>query len=291
MNFPNSLRISLARQTVQFFQPNPAGSLRRASYKIGLRLISPVRTAMAPSRSADVFTATMPATRRKATAHARRSPSSSKKARKRFINATKRINLSPIFKATRTLTIRREIGKTLPRSSGFSRRGWVWRLRHGPTVWRGYPGSARARSREQTYLWLEIGLESMYDRTLAWVNRGHDAQRIYRRRRSEQRNATLRVCTHLILGFPGESREEMLATPALFNRLGIDGVKLHNLHVIKNTAVGEVLSSGPSSAVEPRAIRRPGARFSRTLRSRNDRPPALGGNLSRNHGGAGLVGR
>jgi radical SAM superfamily enzyme len=39
----------------------------------------------------------------------------------------------------------------------------------------------------------------------------------------------------LILGFPGESRDEMLATPALLNRLGVDGVKLHNLHVIKNT--------------------------------------------------------
>jgi radical SAM superfamily enzyme len=45
----------------------------------------------------------------------------------------------------------------------------------------------------------------------------------------------LRICTHLILGFPGESRAEILATPALLNRLGIDGVKLHNLHVIKNT--------------------------------------------------------
>jgi radical SAM protein (TIGR01212 family) len=86
----------------------------------------------------------------------------------------------------------------------------------------------------ETYLWLEIGLESMYDHTLAWVNRGHGlADYLDAVARAKARR--LRVCTHLILGFPGESRADILATPALFNRLGIDGVKLHNLHVIKNT--------------------------------------------------------
>ncbi|MGH7852055.1 MAG: TIGR01212 family radical SAM protein [Candidatus Binatia bacterium] len=89
---------------------------------------------------------------------------------------------------------------------------------------------------EQTYLWLEIGLESMYDRTLAWVNRGHDlGDYIDAVERAKERN--VRVCTHLILGFPGESRQEMLATSHLLNRLEIDGVKLHNLHVIKDTVL------------------------------------------------------
>jgi radical SAM protein (TIGR01212 family) len=54
----------------------------------------------------------------------------------------------------------------------------------------------------------------------------------------------LRVCTHLILGFPNESREEMLATSDLFNRLDIDGVKLHNLHVIKNTVLEKLYRQG-----------------------------------------------
>ena len=95
----------------------------------------------------------------------------------------------------------------------------------------------------QTYLWLEIGLESMYDRTLAWVNRGHGLS-AYIDGVSRAKARGLRVCTHLILGFPGESREEMLATPALFNRLGIDGVKLHNLHVIKNTQLEKYYRRG-----------------------------------------------
>jgi uncharacterized protein len=96
---------------------------------------------------------------------------------------------------------------------------------------------------KQTYLWLEIGLESMYDRTLAWVNRGHGlSEYIDAVRRAKDRG--LRICTHLILGFPGESREEILRTPELLNRLGIDGVKLHNLHVIKNTPMEKLYQSG-----------------------------------------------
>jgi radical SAM protein (TIGR01212 family) len=95
----------------------------------------------------------------------------------------------------------------------------------------------------QTYLWLEIGLESMYDRTLAWVNRGHNlADYIDAVERAKKRS--LRICTHLILGFPGETREEMLATPRLLNRLEVDGVKLHNLHVIKDTVLEKLYRRG-----------------------------------------------
>lgn len=99
---------------------------------------------------------------------------------------------------------------------------------------------------KETYLWLELGLESMHDRTLAWVNRGHGLRDyIDAVTRAKARN--LRICTHLILGFPGESREEMLRTPELLNRLGVDGVKLHNLHVIKNTALEKLYHLGEIS--------------------------------------------
>lgn len=94
-----------------------------------------------------------------------------------------------------------------------------------------------------TYLWLELGLESMHDKTLAWVNRGHGLREfIDAVERSKTRG--LRLCVHLILGFPGESREEILQTPMLLNRMEIDGVKLHNLHVIKNTVLEKIYRSG-----------------------------------------------
>jgi radical SAM protein (TIGR01212 family) len=95
-----------------------------------------------------------------------------------------------------------------------------------------------------TYLWLELGLESMHDRTLQWVNRGHDLNDFIAA--VEQCKARgLRICTHLILGFPGESHADMLAAAPLLNRLGVDGIKLHNLHVIKNTALEKIYNARP----------------------------------------------
>jgi uncharacterized protein len=94
-----------------------------------------------------------------------------------------------------------------------------------------------------TYLWLEIGLESMHDRTLRWVNRGHGLREFIEAvERCKDRG--LRVCTHLIIGFPGETRADILQTPHLFNRLAIDGVKLHNLHVIRNTVLEKLYRRG-----------------------------------------------
>ena len=97
-----------------------------------------------------------------------------------------------------------------------------------------------------TYLWIELGLESMFDRTLQWVNRGHGL-REFVDTVERCKNRGLRICTHLILGFPHESREEILQTPELLNRLEIDGVKLHNLHVIKNTVLEKYYNAGDFS--------------------------------------------
>lgn len=94
-----------------------------------------------------------------------------------------------------------------------------------------------------TYVWLELGLESMHEKTLRWVNRGHGLKEFVDAvERGKARG--LRLCAHLILGFPCESREEILQTPALLNRLEIDGVKLHNLHVIKHTVLEELYRAG-----------------------------------------------
>lgn len=93
-----------------------------------------------------------------------------------------------------------------------------------------------------TYVWLELGLESMHEKTLRWVNRGHGLKEfIDAVERSKSRG--LRTCVHLILGFPNESREEVLQTPFFLNRMPVDGVKLHNLHVIKHTVLEQMYRS------------------------------------------------
>lgn len=95
----------------------------------------------------------------------------------------------------------------------------------------------------QTYLWLELGIQSIHDRSLNFINRRHNhacsADAI---KRAKERG--LRVCAHLILGLPGETREETLAMAGELNRLGVDGVKLHLLHVMKGTRLAEMYGRG-----------------------------------------------
>jgi hypothetical protein len=102
---------------------------------------------------------------------------------------------------------------------------------------------------ERTYLWLELGLQSSVDRVLEGINRGHDvAAFVDAVRRCTARG--IRVCAHLILGLPGETREEMLATAELLNGLGVAGVKLHQLHVMKGTRLEEMYRNGEVQLLE-----------------------------------------
>ncbi len=95
----------------------------------------------------------------------------------------------------------------------------------------------------QTYLWLELGMQSIHDRSLALINRCHDhVCSVNAVQRAKSRG--IRVCAHIILGLPGETRDEMLAMADELNRLGVAGVKLHLLHVMKNTKLAEMYCRG-----------------------------------------------
>lgn len=95
----------------------------------------------------------------------------------------------------------------------------------------------------KTYFWLELGLQSSHDRTLDWLKRGHDFSAFANAYR-EAKKRGLQVCVHVILGLPGESRADMLATVDVLARLQVDGVKLHLLHVLKNTPLGDLYAEG-----------------------------------------------
>jgi radical SAM protein (TIGR01212 family) len=102
---------------------------------------------------------------------------------------------------------------------------------------------------QRTYLWLELGMQTMHNQTLQAINRGHDhACFVEAIRRCRQRG--LRVCVHLILGLPGESRKQMLASVQELNRLGVDGVKLHHLHVLQGSGMEEDYSRGELQLLE-----------------------------------------
>jgi hypothetical protein len=83
-------------------------------------------------------------------------------------------------------------------------------------------------------IWLEYGLQSAHDKTLLRINRGHDFA-AYRDAVERTRLRGLPVCTHLILGLPGEDRAMMLETLKRVRETGVDGIKFHPLHVVRNT--------------------------------------------------------
>jgi uncharacterized protein len=89
----------------------------------------------------------------------------------------------------------------------------------------------RARGLE---VWLELGLQSAQDETLDQVNRGHGFAE-YRQAVQAARRRGLPVCTHLILGLPGEGRDAALQSLEQVLALGVEGLKLHPLHVVRHT--------------------------------------------------------
>lgn len=83
-------------------------------------------------------------------------------------------------------------------------------------------------------VWLELGLQSAHDATLKHVNRGHGFAE-YEQAIIRARSRGLKVCTHLILGLPGESSGHHVKSLQRVLELGVDGLKFHPLHVVKGT--------------------------------------------------------
>lgn len=83
-------------------------------------------------------------------------------------------------------------------------------------------------------VWLELGLQSASERSLQLVNRGHGFAE-YRHTLRAARLRGIPVCTHLIVGMPGEGRDDSIWSLEQVLALGVDGLKLHPLHVVKGT--------------------------------------------------------
>ncbi|WP_075363768.1 TIGR01212 family radical SAM protein [Desulfosporosinus metallidurans] len=90
---------------------------------------------------------------------------------------------------------------------------------------------------QRTYLWVELGLQSIHDRTMESIGRGHDYAQ-FLKGLDQLRARRIRVCAHVILGLPGETKAEMMATAQAVAKLPLQGIKLHLLHVLKGTTLG-----------------------------------------------------
>jgi len=92
-------------------------------------------------------------------------------------------------------------------------------------------------------VWLELGLQSAFDKTLERVKRGHTFAE-YRTTAIAARQRGIPVCTHLIVGLPGETEAHCHATLDTVLETGVDGLKLHPLHVVKHTLLAHQWRKG-----------------------------------------------
>jgi len=95
----------------------------------------------------------------------------------------------------------------------------------------------------RTWLSVEYGLQTIHDRSLDWIGRGHHHD-AFLDAVGRSRRRGLAVGAHVILGLPGESRDDMLATARELARLEIDSVKLHNLYAVRQTRLAEAVAGG-----------------------------------------------
>ncbi|ANY74688.1 TIGR01212 family radical SAM protein [Paenibacillus ihbetae] len=100
-----------------------------------------------------------------------------------------------------------------------------------------------AELNERTYLWVEMGLQTIHDSTSELINRAHDTE-CYLRAVEKLRSHNIRVCTHIIYGLPQEDHEMMLATGKAVSRMDVQGVKIHLLHLMRKTPMVKQYEAG-----------------------------------------------
>ncbi|MDD1794169.1 TIGR01212 family radical SAM protein [Enterovibrio makurazakiensis] len=97
-------------------------------------------------------------------------------------------------------------------------------------------------------IWLELGLQTANDRTLQRINRGHDFA-CYDRVTRRARALGLNVCTHLIVGLPGDTKNDHIQTIERVVDTGTDGIKLHPLHIVEGSIMAKSWRAGRLQAI------------------------------------------
>jgi len=101
---------------------------------------------------------------------------------------------------------------------------------------------------EQGYeIWLELGLQTANNQTLKRINRGHDFD-CYAQITQRARALGIKVCTHLIVGLPKETRDDNVETLNKVIDVGTDGVKLHGLHIVEGSTMAKAWRAGKLEA-------------------------------------------
>ena len=97
---------------------------------------------------------------------------------------------------------------------------------------------------EKTHLWIEIGLQTVNDKTAEIINRGYKTE-VFTEKMKELNKRNIKVVTHVIIGLPNENKNDVFSTIDYINEHKTWGIKLHLLYILKNTGLFEYYKSNP----------------------------------------------
>ncbi len=100
-----------------------------------------------------------------------------------------------------------------------------------------------AELNKRTYLWIEMGLQTVHESTSELINRAHDTQ-CYLEAVEKLRKRNIRVCAHIIYGLPQETHEMMLDTGRAVAAMDVQGIKIHLLHLMRKTPMVKQYEAG-----------------------------------------------
>ena len=98
-------------------------------------------------------------------------------------------------------------------------------------------------------IWIELGLQTIHERSAAYIRRGYELS-VYDEAVNQLRARQIETITHVILGLPGESRDDMVNTVRYVGNSGVQGIKLQLLHVLKGTDLADDYLAGLFSCME-----------------------------------------
>ena len=97
---------------------------------------------------------------------------------------------------------------------------------------------------KKTFLTIELGLQTIHEKTALLINRGHSLE-CFVDMVNKLREKNINVVVHIINGLPYETKEMMIETVKFLNKLDIQGIKIHMLHILKNTKLEKVYQKNP----------------------------------------------
>lgn len=103
---------------------------------------------------------------------------------------------------------------------------------------------------EKYEVWIEYGIQSIFNKTLKKINRNHTYEDFLNAYHLTRKRKNIKICGHVIIGLPDETDEEILQMAEEMGKLRLDGIKIHPLHVIKDTKLEELFLKGEYQTID-----------------------------------------